>query len=148
MVGSACNDPVLPIQSSVLPKAMSWKMLQRYYHFPSPTQHLFKPVVQFTTEDKKAQTSHVRVSKCCTLGKAQYAIAEFLGIRMQDIDNTKYEEIVTAHEAVMMLYGRVDAIKSVELAVTLSKKVVAALTAGDVEVVACLGDFASHVLES
>ncbi|RHY77307.1 hypothetical protein DYB34_012648 [Aphanomyces astaci] len=123
-------------------------MLQRYYHFPSPTQHLFKPVVQFTTEDKKAQTSHVRVSKCCTLGKALYAIAEFLGVRMQDIDNTKYEEIVTAHEAVMMLYGRVDAIKSAELAVTLSKKVTAALITGDVEVVACLGDFASHLLES
>ncbi|RHY41952.1 hypothetical protein DYB34_010100 [Aphanomyces astaci] len=45
------------------------------------------------------------MANCCTLGKAQYAIAEFLGIRMQDIDNTKYEEIVTAHEAVMMLYG-------------------------------------------
>ncbi|RHY09572.1 hypothetical protein DYB25_009034 [Aphanomyces astaci] len=105
-------------------------MLQRYYHFPSPTQHLFKPMVQFTTEDKKAQTSHVRASKCCTLGKALYAIAEFIGVLMQDIDNTNYKEI------------------SVELAVTLSKKVVAALTAGDVEVVACLGDFASHLLES
>ncbi|RHY81266.1 hypothetical protein DYB37_012392 [Aphanomyces astaci] len=123
-------------------------MLQRYYHFPSPTQHLFKPMVQFTTEDKKAQTSHVRASKCCTLGKALYAIREFIGVLMQDIDNTNYKEIVTSHEAVMMLYGRVDAISSVELAVTLSKKVVAVLTAGDVEVVACLGDFASHVLES
>ncbi|RHY47259.1 hypothetical protein DYB30_006090 [Aphanomyces astaci] len=43
---------------------------------------------------------------------------------------------------IMMLYGRVDAITSVELTVTLCKKVVAALTAGDVEIVACLGDFA------
>ncbi|RHY86413.1 hypothetical protein DYB35_010375 [Aphanomyces astaci] len=85
---------------------------------------------------------------CCTLGKALYAIREFIGVLMQDIDNTNYKEIVTSHEAVMMLYGRVDAISSVELAVTLSKKVVAVLTAGDVEVVACLGDFASHVLES
>ncbi|KAF0758945.1 hypothetical protein AaE_003791, partial [Aphanomyces astaci] len=42
---------------------------------------------------------------------------------------------------------RVDTITSVELAVTLSKKLVTALRSGDIEVVACLGDFASHVLE-
>ncbi|RHY70072.1 hypothetical protein DYB30_012350 [Aphanomyces astaci] len=85
---------------------------------------------------------------CVRMSEALYAIGEFFGVRMQDIVNTKYEEIVTAHEAVMMLYRRVDAITSVELAVTLSKKKVGALTAGDVEVVACIGDFASHVLES